>query len=175
MAIATFVAFLCLIFLPNLSKGNTIKSYFFGDAATTKESAVFALFYLFLFGQLFLFNEKYTYLFIYILGTITALSGLMISFIARQQLGKVWSPITHPQRAKRIIDEGLFGMMRHPVYLGRLLFFLGVMMMLNLKGVVLSVVYWYCLGKKALDEERNLVRTNPEYRKYLKRVRRRFF
>lgn len=171
LAIFTFVGFIFLIFLPQIHKNNSVKKYFFKDKKALFESLIFIFFYLFLFSQLFILNKNHTEHITYMAGATIAIGGLLIAFLARLQLKHVWSPITNTQVSKEILDRGAFGITRHPVYIGRLLFFAGTMLMLNLSGVFVTIFYWYLLRKKATEEEQYLIKNNPKYKDYIKHVK----
>jgi protein-S-isoprenylcysteine O-methyltransferase Ste14 len=174
VAILTFVGFMFFVFYPKFSSVGSVKKSFFKDRSVSLQFWIFTIFYVILLGQLFIFNENYTKLAIYIFGATVAISGLLISFVARFQMRAVWSPITNTNKSKEIMNTGIFGIMRHPVYLGRLLFFIGIMLMLNLKLLILAPLYRYFLRKKAIEEENYLVRANPKYKNYIKKVKRLF-
>jgi len=174
IATATFMGFLVFVFVPRVNSRSKIKKYFVKDTRSGIEFLIFAFFYIFLFSQLFVFNNIHTEFLVYIAGTSIAMGGLLLAFIARMQLRNIWSPVTNTQQSGEIMNSGVFGFMRHPVYVGRLLFFIGVMLMLNLKGLILVPLYWYFLRRKVLDEEKLLSEKNPDYKKYMSRVKRLF-
>lgn len=73
-----------------------------------------------------------------------------------------------------LVDHGIFSLIRHPIYLGRLSFFAGVMLMLNLYGLILLPFYWFLLHRKASDEEAILARSLHGYDAYRRKVKRGF-
>jgi protein-S-isoprenylcysteine O-methyltransferase Ste14 len=174
VAILTFLGFMIFIFYPKYSSANGIKQSFFKDRNVVIQCGIFTFFYIVLFGHLFIFNNNYAIFPIYVLGVVLALSGLIVAFIARIRMRAVWSPITNTSESKEIMSKGIFSIMRHPVYVGRLLFFTGTMVMFNIKLLILAVLYWYFLRKKAIEEEQHLAKTNPKYKEYLKKVKRLF-
>ena len=91
--------------------------------------------------------------------------------IARLQLRNFWNPITNVSPSKEILVDGIFSKIRHPIYLGRFMFFLGVMLMLNFIAVFITPLYWDYLKNKALKEEELLKKRKP-YRNYLLRTKR---
>ena len=110
----------------------------------------------------------------FFVGFVLACIGLLIAFTGRIQIRSVWNPITHAAPSPTMIQSGIFGIARHPIYLGRLLFFIGGMLMYNLFGLVLALVYWWMLRKKAMQEERLLAQNLPGYDRYCQKVNRWF-
>jgi len=175
-AIGTFLIFMLFILLPKiLNKKSKFKRYFFHNKSIIKDSLILISFYTFLFYHLFYLNKNYSPLPIYILGFLSAMTGLLVAHIGRLQLRKLWNPLTNIYSSKKIISSGIFSKIRHPIYFGRLAFFLGVMLMLNLIAIFLAPFYWDYLRNKLIREEKYLQEVNPQYKHYMKRVKRGLF
>ncbi len=71
-----------------------------------------------------------------------------------------------------VIRKGVFGLVRHPIYLGEILFFLGLLMLsLSLAAAVVWIVAIAFLHFIAKYEERLLLdRFGEDYEKYLREV-----
>jgi protein-S-isoprenylcysteine O-methyltransferase Ste14 len=81
-----------------------------------------------------------------------------------------WSP---PRRGMRLVTSGIYGVVRHPIYLCEVLWPLGMAIMFgSIYGVVLTPVWWSAFLIHALSEETDLERAlGAEYLEYRKKVR----
>ena len=77
--------------------------------------------------------------------------------------------------SKKIITTGIFSKIRHPIYLGRFFFFIGVVLMLNIKVIFLAPLYWNYLRNHLIQEEKYMQKVNPNYKKYMQKVKRIIF
>lgn len=176
ISIITFLIFMFQIFIPKiLSSKIKFKKYFFNNKKTVRDFLILTSFYIFLFSYLFVLNKNKTHILIYTIGFILSNFGLIIALIARIQLKKLWNPLTNIYNSKQILDKGIYSKIRHPIYLGRFLFFLGVMLMLNYIAIFITPLYWDYLRKKLNKEERYLEKVNPDYKLYSKKVKKIFF
>jgi len=175
-AISTFLIFILFVFTPKLlKKKSRFKKYFFHDKKVLRDSSILTLFYIFLFSHLFYFNKNPSSFVVYLIGFLSAMIGLIVALIGRLELRKIWNPITNIYDSKEIIDKGIFSKIRHPIYFGRFMFFLGIIMMLNLLAIFITPFYWSYLKKRLELEEKYLLETNKKYKHYIKRVRRIIF
>ncbi len=175
VAICTFVIFMMIVFFKKIDSKSSLKQHFLNDKKMLIEFTLFSFFYIYLFNYLFIANQNYSPLVFFVVGSITALAGLILAFIGRLQLKDIWTPITTMRQPMKVVDKGVFRLMRHPIYAGRLLFFTGTMLMLNPVGLLFAFFYWLSLRKKALEEEDFLFKTSPHYKIYAKKVKRIFF
>jgi protein-S-isoprenylcysteine O-methyltransferase Ste14 len=85
-----------------------------------------------------------------------------------------WSP---PKEGMKLITTGIYGLVRHPIYLGEVLWPLGLaIIMRSTYGVALTPVWWAAFLIHALAEEAELERAlGEEYRGYMKKVPGRIF
>jgi protein-S-isoprenylcysteine O-methyltransferase Ste14 len=65
-------------------------------------------------------------LFLRILGVLLTISGLIIRFLARKDLGKEYSVQVETYDQHKLITDGIYKTLRHPAYLGLLCLFLGI-------------------------------------------------
>ncbi len=76
------------------------------------------------------------------------------------------------QTGQKVIDSGLYGIVRHPMYLATVLLFL---MMPLVLGSVISLLFMLAyipiIVKRIRNEEQVLEKGLPGYREYKKRVR----
>ena len=99
----------------------------------------------------------------------------MATFIGRLKLAKLWNPLTSIYDSQQILDSGIFGVIRHPIYFGKFMFFIGIMLMINLLTIFMAPFYWNYLRNCIIEEEKFLKKINPKYKKYMKKVSRIIF
>jgi protein-S-isoprenylcysteine O-methyltransferase Ste14 len=76
------------------------------------------------------------------------------------------------ERGHRVIDSGPYAWMRHPMYTGVLLFFIGTPLMLgSWWGVAMAPLFFILFAVRAGIEERALTEGLPGYADYVARVR----
>lgn len=79
------------------------------------------------------------------------------------------------ERGHRVVDTGAYAYVRHPMYAGALLFFIGTPLLLgSWWGLATAPVLAAVLVVRAILEERTLAEELPGYRDYAARVRYRF-
>lgn len=86
---------------------------------------------------------------------------------------KWWAP---PGADTQLVTTGVYGIVRHPIYLSEVFWFLGWSILFRSSwGLGLTLVFWLALLVHALSEEAALERElGDEYRRYASRVRGRF-
>jgi protein-S-isoprenylcysteine O-methyltransferase Ste14 len=102
------------------------------------------------------------------LGLLIVLGGAVVSVVGTWQLKRSFSVYveSHP-----VVDHGLYGVMRHPIYLGHGLRLVGYCLMSGfLLYVAVSVSMLMLLFYRAQLEERKLSRSEPGYRDYSRRT-----
>ena len=93
--------------------------------------------------------------------------GAMIVLISIIQLNKSLSPFPSPIEGGSLITSGLYSIVRHPIYLGLLLFFLGYSIY---SGSIFRIAITFLLAVlfhyKASYEETQLLDKYPDYINY---------
>lgn len=106
-------------------------------------------------------------------GGVAGVAGLMVTQLAVAQ-NRFATPTIHDQSAQgqRVVDTGLYGWVRHPLYAGNLVFFAGLALWLGSTAAFVGVVVQlaFTLARIAI-EERHLQASLPDYVTYAKRVR----
>ncbi|VVC75431.1 hypothetical protein AQUSIP_07210 [Aquicella siphonis] len=104
-------------------------------------------------------------------GIILSAAGLSILAIAARQLGPALTPTIKPAHEGQMVTSGLYGIVRHPMYGGAILFSMGWSI---LWGSVLAMLLTLLLGLlfviKLKMEEKLLCETYPGYAGYQARV-----
>jgi len=102
---------------------------------------------------------------------VTAL-GLLFTVWARVHLGRNWSGVVTVKREHELIDTGPYAFVRHPIYTGLLVAFIGSAVAVGeWRGVLAVVIAWAALWRKLRFEERWMIeRFGERYLDYRKRV-----
>lgn len=107
----------------------------------------------------------------WIAALITAL-GLLFAVWARIHLGRNWSSVVTIKEGHELIDTGPYALVRHPIYTGLLVAFVGSAVALGeWRGVLAVLVAWAAFWRKLRVEERWMTeRFGEQYLAYCKRV-----
>ena len=100
---------------------------------------------------------------------IPAAAFVILSFISLKHQGKPesgWEPTTV------LIESGVFGIVRHPLFLGSAIFTLGFILVIqSILSAVLGVVAIFCLWMASKGEDAyNIDKFGDGYKKYMERV-----
>lgn len=81
--------------------------------------------------------------------------------------------VKHQQaRSQTVVDSGIYGIVRHPMYAGAIPFMIGIPLWLgSYAGVLLVIVMILLLALRIVFEERFLCGQLPGYEAYMRRVR----
>jgi protein-S-isoprenylcysteine O-methyltransferase Ste14 len=105
-------------------------------------------------------------------GVPLAVVGAVGLVWAARALGKSMTPYPRPRETGELIETGPYRLVRHPIYVAGMLFFLGVGLSSSvpatLGALALGALWW----RKAAVEEEHLTARFPEYEDYRSRVRR---
>jgi len=108
-------------------------------------------------------NSRITY-FGFALGII----GLMIRFEALRELGTNFSEEISVKKDQRLIKNKLYKYIRHPAYLGDIIFAISLPLVLNVRYSLLFVFFvLFALFLRIYFEEKFLSKNFPEYSKYM--------
>ncbi len=123
---------------------------------------------------LHLFQLPWPHFMLQLIGFVFVLIGTSISFSARKTLGVNWAHAYEYQvkKEQELVTRGIYSLIRHPIYTGLCLAFIGGELVaqsyLTLVGVVLLIGgYW-----QARQEEKILVKHfGDAYKTYMKRTK----
>jgi protein-S-isoprenylcysteine O-methyltransferase Ste14 len=108
-----------------------------------------------------------------LVGVALVLGGAAFAVAAGRALGSSLTPYPRPRPDGRLVEDGPFRLVRHPIYAGGLAFFLGYGLLTSIAAtagaLALGVLWWF----KAGVEERLLAERFPAYGDYRRRVRHR--
>lgn len=106
-------------------------------------------------------------------GAVLAVAGIVVTYVAIAQ-NQFAAPSIHDQRqdGQRVIDSGLYAVVRHPFYAGMLLIYSGTALWLgSYAALVGAAVFLVMTLARTVIEERYLRQTLPAYADYARRVR----
>jgi protein-S-isoprenylcysteine O-methyltransferase Ste14 len=104
-------------------------------------------------------------------GGALVLIALALFRLARTQLGDDFVALLEPASGSHLRVDGIYGRVRHPVYLAIMLAAVGwPLMWTSWTGLVLAVACLVFFPLKARAEEQRLRRRFPEYQTYTRRV-----
>lgn len=105
------------------------------------------------------------------LGLVTALAGVTVAYTAVWQ-NQFAAPTIHDQTGQQVIDSGVYGLIRHPLYAGNLMLFAGGALWLGSTAAALATVAQLAATLWRIRmEEAYLRQTLPAYANYTRRVR----
>jgi protein-S-isoprenylcysteine O-methyltransferase Ste14 len=107
------------------------------------------------------------------LGLLALASGALAGGLGARNLGRNLSALPEPVRDGEVVQSGMYGIVRHPIYLGLILLATGwSLARSSLAGCILSVLLFFFFDAKARREERWLLERYPGYQAYREQVKR---
>lgn len=80
------------------------------------------------------------------------------------------------QKGQTVIDTGLYGLIRHPMYTATIFLFLSIPLILNsFYSFLVFLAYPYLINKRLIEEEKYLKENLDGYENYMKKVKYRLF
>lgn len=106
------------------------------------------------------------------LGLLLAVGGGALAAWAALHLGRYWDIEISARPDHRVVDDGPFGIVRHPIYVGLLGFLLGCTLALaDVVALIGTLASALVVRARVRAEERFLLeRLGEEYRDYMRRV-----
>lgn len=108
-------------------------------------------------------------------GIAAGLGLVAIAFFARGivDLGTNLTPLPYPKEVGQLVQSGVYGLVRHPLYSGVIFAALGwSLYVLSLSHLIGTLVFFIFFNAKAKREEVWLSEKYPEYLSYQQRVKR---
>ncbi|MBS0452111.1 MAG: isoprenylcysteine carboxylmethyltransferase family protein [Proteobacteria bacterium] len=106
------------------------------------------------------------------IGAVLALAGFLFAAWARGYIGRNWSAAVTVKAGHELVTTGPYALVRHPIYSGLLLAFVGTAFARgDLAGVLAVVLVWGAFHRKMRLEERWMrEQFGPAYDDYARRV-----
>lgn len=104
-------------------------------------------------------------------GGLVALAGLLVAIAAARTLGRGLTPFPRPVEGAPLAAAGPYRVVRHPIYAGGLLFFVGWSLFAGPVALALTGALALLWAGKTAVEERHLRAAYPGYEAYASRVR----
>ncbi|MCE2503099.1 MAG: isoprenylcysteine carboxylmethyltransferase family protein [Chlorobi bacterium] len=118
-----------------------------------------------------LFNQWFDSPLLSVLGLTLIVAGSLLSIVATFTLGSNLTPLPEPKPNAQLVNSGLYGRVRHPVYGGITLILWGITIpLLSWKLFIATTIITLFFIAKSIYEERWLVEQYPEYADYCKRT-----
>jgi protein-S-isoprenylcysteine O-methyltransferase Ste14 len=106
-----------------------------------------------------------------LVGIVIAAAGLVLVLLGSLSLGRSLSPFPRPNRNARLVESGVFALVRHPIYTGFCLLGLGwSALWMSLAALAATVALFLLLDVKSRREERWLEERFADYARYRARV-----
>jgi protein-S-isoprenylcysteine O-methyltransferase Ste14 len=101
------------------------------------------------------------------IGAVLFVCGIAVAIWARVHLGRNWGMPMTQKAEPELVTSGPYRFVRHPIYSGLLLAFVGTALVINLVGLIIALVLGGYFYYSASVEEKNLAATFPtEYPAY---------
>lgn len=112
--------------------------------------------------------------FLQIVGAVIFFAGLALAVAGRMQLGDNWANIEDAQilNKQTLVHQGVYGYIRHPIYVGDSLLLIGLELALNSWLVVLMIAPVVVFLRRAAAEEKLLARSFTDYTTYRQQTKR---
>ncbi|KAI8477164.1 MAG: hypothetical protein J3K34DRAFT_398489 [Monoraphidium minutum] len=103
-----------------------------------------------------------------LMATLALTAGLVFCVYGLISIGRYISPLPTPRKNHKLVTDGLFAYVRHPMYGGLVLVALGLAAITRNEGrLALALVLWFVLERKVTFEEGCLAqRYGSEYKDY---------
>jgi protein-S-isoprenylcysteine O-methyltransferase Ste14 len=107
-----------------------------------------------------------------LVGLALGVCGGIVAALGARQLGSNLTPFPRPKPDSELVEGGIYGRVRHPIYSGILLGAIGyALLRASLPSLLLSAALGVFFEQKARHEERWLEARYPGYAAYRERVR----
>lgn len=109
-----------------------------------------------------------------VIGAAMIISGIVIRIVAMAALGRNFSGALRIRNGHTLVKTGIYRMIRHPAYLGAILLFVGIPVMLSSIFGFLAMLFFvaFLLFRIGLEEKMLIERFGAEYREYMRRTKR---
>ena len=107
-----------------------------------------------------------------VVGVPLAVAGVAMARAASHDLGENLTPLPHPKEDATLVRDGIYGVVRHPIYSSAILITLGAGLLTgNRTRALLAAVFFAFFDAKARREEAWLTEKFPAYPAYRRSVK----
>ena len=112
-------------------------------------------------------------MFVSVIGLIMVVLGCIVCIVGREKLAGNWSGKVAIHSGHQLVQNGIYGVIRHPIYAGILVMMFGVSMIIgNIFGFIWTALCFFGLFRKSKQEETVLYeKFGTEYAEYLKKTK----
>ena len=107
--------------------------------------------------------------------SIGGASALLIAYILYAEVlreNKYLSRTIEVQNGQKVVDTGLYGIVRHPMYSATIVLFLAMPLILgSIISFFIMLIYPFLIGYRAINEEKFLTKEIEGYEEYTKKVK----
>jgi protein-S-isoprenylcysteine O-methyltransferase Ste14 len=107
-------------------------------------------------------------------GALVLIAGAVLASAGSRTLGSSLTPLPRPREGASFRDDGVYRLVRHPIYGGVLLIAVGVSLLTSPVALAPTALLVVLFEGKTRREEAWLLDRYEEYEEYRERVRRRF-
>jgi protein-S-isoprenylcysteine O-methyltransferase Ste14 len=100
---------------------------------------------------------------------LAAIGAALVAWSVRE-LGSSLTPFPRPLPDGNLVQTGPYRLLRHPIYVGGIMFFAGLSLVFSVYGLVLTAVLAAFWIAKARLEERLLSERFPQYAEYRRKT-----
>ena len=94
-------------------------------------------------------------------------AGVLLYRVAGRALGDALSPFVEPRPGVPLVTEGVYGLLRHPIYVSQAMIAVGAPLTLGCRHTLaITAVTLVVLAVRIYREEEALARTFPDYPRY---------
>lgn len=107
------------------------------------------------------------------IGLFFCISGALIACWSRSKLGKNWSLSVQKKEGHELIQDGIYKIVRHPIYTGLLMLFIGNAIIVgDYRGIIAIAIVFISFWFKLLKEEKILIEIfGKRYEEYKTRTK----
>ncbi len=117
------------------------------------------------------YPDGWSVLLLALVGSLFVVVGALGTMMCRFQLGKFWDVKAELFENHRVIDSGVYRIVRHPIYAFACLMSSGtILVFLTWWNLLAGILVIACYAVKALSEEKLLAENLPGYREYQSKV-----
>lgn len=107
-----------------------------------------------------------------IMGLALVILGCIVNLLGRKALGSLWADNVTVYSNQQVLDRGIFGVVRHPLYASLIWMYFGVALVYQNYAAFLAncLVFVPAMMLRSYQEEKMLESVFPQYAEYRKRV-----